>query len=121
MAYMDGRLVVQVLINLLNNAVKYTPPGSHIELSAQENGDLVTIRVADDGPGISDGAKGKIFDMFYTADNARGDGRRGMGLGLALCRSIVSAHGGEIHVEDNVPHGAAFIFSLKKAEVNTNE
>lgn len=121
MAYMDGRLVVQVLINLLNNAVKYTPPGSHIELSAQENGDLVTVRVADDGPGISDGAKGKIFDMFYTADNVRGDGRRGMGLGLALCRSIVSAHGGEIYAEDNVPHGAAFIFSLKKAEVNTNE
>lgn len=121
MAYMDGRLVVQVLINLLNNAVKYTPPGSHIELSAQENGDLVTVRVADDGPGISDGAKGKIFDMFYTADNVRGDGRRGMGLGLALCRSIVSAHGGEIYVEDNAPHGAAFIFSLKKAEVNTNE
>ena len=121
MAYMDGRLVVQVLINLLNNAVKYTPPGSHIELSAQENGDLVTVRVADDGPGISDGAKGKIFDMFYTADNVRGDGRRGMGLGLALCRSIVSAHGGEIHAEDNVPHGAVFIFSLKKAEVNTNE
>ena len=121
MAYMDGRLVVQVLINLLNNAVKYTPPGSHIELSARENGDLVTVRVADDGPGISDGAKGKIFDMFYTADNVRGDGRRGMGLGLALCRSIVSAHGGEIHAEDNVPHGAVFIFSLKKAEVNTNE
>lgn len=121
MAYMDGRLVVQVLINLLNNAVKYTPPGSHIELSAQENGDLVTVRVADDGPGISDEAKGKIFDMFYTADNARGDGRRGMGLGLALCRSIVSAHGGEIYVEDNVPHGAAFVFSLKKAEVKTNE
>lgn len=121
MAYMDGRLVVQVLINLLNNAVKYTPPGSHIELSARENGDLVTVRVADDGPGISDGAKGKIFDMFYTADNVRGDGRRGMGLGLALCRSIVSAHGGEIHAEDNVPHGAVFVFSLKKAEVNTNE
>ena len=121
MAYMDGRLVVQVLINLLNNAVKYTPPGSHIELSARENGDLVTVRVADDGPGISDEAKGKIFDMFYTADNVRGDGRRGMGLGLALCRSIVSAHGGEIHAEDNVPHGAVFVFSLKKAEVNTNE
>lgn len=121
MAYMDGRLVVQVLINLINNAVKYTPPGSHIELSAQENGDLVTVRVADDGPGISDEAKEKIFDMFYTADNARGDGRRGMGLGLALCRSIVSAHGGEISVEDSAPHGAAFSFSLPKAEVKTNE
>lgn len=121
MAYMDARLMVQVLINLLNNAVKYTPPGSHIELSARENGDLVTVRVADDGPGISDEAKGKIFDMFYTADNVRGDGRRGMGLGLALCRSIVSAHGGEIYVEDNAPHGAVFVFSLQKAEVNTNE
>lgn len=121
MAYMDGRLIVQVLINLLNNAVKYTPPDSHIELSARENGSLVTVRVADDGPGISDEAKAKIFDMFYTGNNARGDGRRGMGLGLALCRSIVAAHGGEICVEDNVPRGAAFVFSLPKAEVNTNE
>lgn len=121
MAYMDGQLMVQVLINLLNNAVKHTPSGSHIELSAQENEDLVTVRVADDGPGISDEAKEKIFDMFYTADNVRGDGRRGMGLGLALCRSIVAAHGGQIHVEDNSPNGAVFVFSLPKAEVRTDE
>ena len=109
----DGQLRRLVMI-LLDNAVKYTPPDSHIELSARENGSLVTVRVADDGPGISDEAKAKIFDMFYTGNNARGDGRRGMGLGLALCRSIVAAHGGELYVEDNAPHGAALVFPRRR-------
>ena len=59
--------------------------------------------------------------MFYTADNTRGDGRRGLGLGLALCKAIVAAHGGVISVTDNQPHGAAFCFTLHASEVNTHE
>lgn len=121
LAYMDARLIVQVIINLMNNAVKYTPEGSHITLSAHSEGDKVAISVADDGSGIADEAKEKIFDMFYTANKGSGDARRGLGLGLALCKSIVQAHGGSITVEDNIPHGAVFKFTLPKAEVQQDE
>lgn len=121
LAYMDARLIVQVIINLINNAVKYTPEGSHITLSAHSEGDKVAISVSDDGSGIADEAKEKIFDMFYTANKGSGDARRGLGLGLALCKSIVQAHGGSITVENNVPHGAVFKFTLPKAEVQQDE
>ena len=117
MAKMDARLIVQVVINIVNNAIKYTPPGSHVQVSARKRGESVEVRIAD----ISDEAKAKLFDMFYTANNARGDGRRGLGLGLSLCRSIVQAHGGSITVEDNYPKGAIFSFTLPLAEVNTDE
>ncbi|MEG2206720.1 MAG: sensor histidine kinase, partial [Clostridia bacterium] len=71
------------------------------------------VEVADDGPGIDDEDKAHLFEMFYTADNARGDGRRSIGLGLALCKSIVEAHGGTIGVRDNKPRGTVFYFTLK--------
>ncbi len=118
MAYMDARLIEQVLINLVNNAVKYTPAGSTICVSAESSGGSVLVSVSDNGPGIADESKGKIFDMFYTEARI-GDSRRGLGLGLALCKSIVTAHGGEISVSDAEPHGAVFTFSLP--EVKTDE
>lgn len=118
MAYMDARLIEQVLINLVNNAVKYTPAGSTICVSAGSSGGSVLVSVSDNGPGIADASKGKIFDMFYT-EAKTGDSRRGLGLGLALCKSIVTAHGGEISVSDAEPHGAVFTFSLP--EVKTDE
>ncbi len=121
MAEMDAGLVVQVIVNLLNNAVKYTPRGSHILLSAHRVGRRVEVSVTDDGPGVPDETKGKLFDMFYTADNIRGDGRRGLGLGLSLCKSIVEAHGGSIVVRDHLPHGASFVFTLPYAEVQPYE
>lgn len=121
MARMDARLIVQVLINLLNNAVKYTPPGSHIDVLARREGDMVKVSIADDGPGVPESVKEKIFDMFYTGNNARGDGRRGLGLGLALCKSIITAHGGTISEETNVPHGAIFSFTLHSTEVEPVE
>lgn len=121
MAKMDSRLIVQVLINIVDNAIQYTPPGSRIVISARRKKQMVLVEVADDGPGIPDEAKGKLFEMFYTADNARGDGRRGLGLGLALCKSIVSAHGGTIYVRDNLPHGTVFCFTLRAQEVNLHE
>ena len=118
MAYMDARLIEQVLINLVNNAVKYTPAGSTICVSAESSGGSVLVSVSDNGSGIADESKGKIFDMFYT-EAKTGDSRRGLGLGLALCKSIVTAHGGEISVSDAEPHGAVFTFSLP--EVKTDE
>ena len=121
MADMDARLMVQVVINIVNNAVKYTPEGSHITLSAGKAGPSAVIEIADDGPGIPDRAKERLFDMFYTANNERGDGRRGLGLGLALCRSIVTAHGGTIEALDNRPHGTIFRFTLRASEVQPYE
>ena len=81
MAKMDARLIVQVVINIVNNAIKYTPPAPHIQVSARKRGESVEVRIADDGPGISDEAKAKLFDMFYTANNARGRRTAGPGPG----------------------------------------
>lgn len=118
MAKMDARLIVQVIINIVNNAIKYTPEGSHICISAEKEDRMVCIHIADDGPGISDEAKVHLFDMFYTAGIGKADSRRGLGLGLSLCQSIVETHGGEIFVENNEPHGAVFSFTLPLEEVN---
>lgn len=121
LAKMDARLIVQVLINLVDNAIKYTPVGSTIAVSAARQGQWAVISVADDGDGIPDSAKARIFDMFYTVNSGVADSRRSMGLGLALCKSIVTAHGGEIAVADNTPHGTVFSFTLPIEEVTLHE
>lgn len=121
LARMDAQLIVQVVVNLVNNAVKYTPPGSHITVSTHAEGGSIITEIADDGPGIPDEAKKRIFDMFYTAGAKIVDSRRSLGLGLALCRSIVNAHGGEITVADNAPHGTVFRFTLPVEEVSLHE
>jgi two-component system sensor histidine kinase KdpD len=113
LAMMDAQLIMQVLVNLVNNAVKYTPVGSDIEISASRQGDFIRIAVADDGPGIPAYEKPHVFEMFYNGTAGRsGDARRSMGLGLALCKSIVEGHGGRIGVEDRHPHGCEFWFTL---------
>lgn len=112
MARMDARLMVQVLVNLLDNAVKHTPEGTSIRIRARADGQWVRLEVANNGPGISEAEQSRIFDMFHSAVAKKGDGRRGMGLGLALCRSIVQAHGGNIDVFSNTPHGAVFSMTL---------
>ncbi len=121
LAKMDARLIVQVLINLIDNAIKYTPNGSEIEISAAEKDNKIAITVADNGAGIADEIKPRVFDMFYTGAEKIADSRRSLGLGLALCKSIVNAHGGEITVTDNEPHGAVFTFTLPKEEVEISE
>lgn len=121
LAKMDARLIMQVLINLVNNAIKYTPEGSTIQVSARKEGSWAVISVSDDGPGIPDESKKDIFNMFYTGNNRIADSRRSLGLGLSLCRSIVSAHGGSICVSDREPHGAVFTFTLPAEEVQLNE
>ncbi len=121
MANMDAPLIVQVLLNLIENAIKYTPADSEIVIRAVEEDKRIRISVADDGPGIPDENKQHVFDLFFTSAGTSWDARRGLGLGLALCRAIVSAHGGEINVSDNVPHGSVFTFTLQKAEVHLDE
>ena len=117
----DARLVVQVIINIVENAIKYTPSGSAITVSTARRGNWVEVQIADDGPGISDEMKERVFDMFYSGANKVADSRRSLGLGLALCKSIVTAHGGTITVTDNVPHGAVFTFTLPMEEVTLHE
>lgn len=112
---------MQVLINLVDNAIKYTPAGSHIVLSAAAQGESAVIRVSDDGPGIPDEAKEKVFEMFSTGEKRISDSRRSLGLGLALCRTIIAAHGGTITLSDNKPHGCIFTFTLPLGEVSLHE
>lgn len=121
MADMDAQLIEQVLVNLINNAIKYTPEHSRIELFAAPEGKFVRICVTDNGPSIPEESRDKLFDMFYTLGKTRSDGRRGLGLGLALCRSIVAAHGGVIDVQNAAPHGACFRFTLPRTEVTLYE
>ncbi len=121
LAQMDARLISQVIINLVDNAIKYTPSGSIVAIRARRQGDQVAIQVADNGPGIPDDQKAKVFDMFYTGDTQVADCRRSMGLGLSLCKSIVTIHGGEISLQDNHPTGCVFTFTLPASEVIINE
>ncbi len=121
MANMDARLIVQVLVNLVNNAITYTPAGSYICIMAKRLGNAAVLIVSDDGPGIAGEAREHLFEMFYTAPGARADGHRGLGLGLALCRSIVEAHGGSIRVCGHEPHGTEFHITLEAAEVMLHE
>ena len=109
------------IINLINNAVKYTPAGSEIKVIAEKAGDFVSVSVADNGNGIPDAVKPRVFEMFYSGDNVIGDSRRSLGLGLSLCRSIINAHGGEITLTDNVPKGCVFRFTVPSGEVKVNE
>ncbi len=120
-ARIDARLVIQVLINLVNNAVKNTQKGSDITISCERADNCIYVHVTDNGPGIPDAMKPHIFEMFYTGRNDVPDGRRGIGLGLTLCKSIVEAHGGSITLTDNKPAGCRFTFSLPEEEVTINE
>ena len=123
LASIDAKLIVQVIINLLDNAIKYTPAGSVIEVHTEKNNAArqVLVSVSDDGPGIPDDQKPHIFDMFYSGANKIADSRRSLGLGLSLCKSIVTAHGGTIWVTDRDPKGTVFTFTLPAGEVELHE
>ena len=121
LAKMDIRLIIQVIINILDNAIKYTPKDSMITITTEKQKDKAIISIADNGAGIPDELKERVFDMFYTGANKLADSRRSIGLGLALCKSIISVHGGEIFVKDNVPSGAIFTFTLPIGEIKINE
>jgi two-component system sensor histidine kinase KdpD len=107
----DGLLIEQVLMNLFDNAIKYTPKGSPLELSATEDFYTVTVSVADRGPGVPAGEEEHIFEKFVRGRGATG----GVGLGLAICRTIIEAHGGKIWAENRPDGGAVFRFTLSSA------
>jgi len=105
----DDVLIEQVLINLLDNALKYTAADTPIEISASSADGTVLVEVADRGPGLPPGDEKRIFDKFFRG----GTGAvRGAGLGLAICQGIVEAHGGRIWAENRPGGGVAFRFTL---------
>ena len=117
----DAGLIMQVLINLVNNAIKYTPAGSTIQITAIQRGNVAEICVSDNGTGIPDELKERVFEMFFTGSNPTSDSRRSLGLGLSLCQAIVHAHHGKMTLKDNLPHGCIFSFTVALSEVNLNE
>ena len=121
LANADAKLIVQVLINLIDNAIKYTPVGSEIKVITEKKNGYASISVIDNGNGIPDNIKPHVFEMFYTGDNRIADSRRSLGLGLALCKSIIGAHGGELTLTDNQPQGCNFTFTLPLGEVKIDE
>lgn len=117
----DARLIMQVIINIVNNANKYTQKGSDIIVTTKKMQDKAVVRIADNGPGIPDDMKNLVFDMFYSGAKSMADSRRSLGLGLSLCKSIVAAHGGDLELTDNAPQGAVFTFTLPIEEIDLHE
>jgi two-component system, OmpR family, sensor histidine kinase KdpD len=109
---LDGVLMEQAFVNLLENAVRYTPGGSRIIIDARIIDQRVEIRFSDDGPGLPPGTESQVFEKFYRATNSTADGKRGVGLGLAICQAIVQAHRGRITARNRTEGGAEFLISL---------
>jgi len=110
--WVAGELMEKVFVNLLENAVRYARAESVIEITGVNRMDHVEIVVADDGPGLSPGTESKVFERYFRGRSTVDDGQRGIGLGLAICRSIIQAHGGQIHAANRPSGGAQFTISL---------
>ncbi|MCZ7585968.1 MAG: ATP-binding protein [Deltaproteobacteria bacterium] len=108
----DAKALEQVLMNLLDNAVKYTPSGTRIEIGALAAANRVRIEVRDNGPGIDPKHRSRIFERFYRVDPGRSRDMGGTGLGLAIVKHLVEAMGGEVRAEMNEPSGSIFLVLL---------
>jgi len=108
----DPLRIERVLYNLLDNAAKYSPPGSQIKVSVKAEPERLVIGVHDRGRGLSKSEQAKLFSPFQRLENNRPDRARGAGLGLMVCRRLVEAHGGEIWVESKRGKGSTFFFTL---------
>jgi two-component system sensor histidine kinase KdpD len=106
----DALLIERVLVNLLENASKYTPPGSTVTLSAEVAADKLKVSVTDDGPGLPLGSEERVFQKFTRGD--RESATPGVGLGLAICRAIVESHHGKITATHRPAGGVTFAFTL---------
>jgi two-component system sensor histidine kinase KdpD len=107
---LDAVLIGQVLTNLLDNALKYTPAGTPIDIDAESAQDAVRVCIGDRGPGLAPGDEQRVFEKFYRASAESGPG--GVGLGLTICKAVVEAHGGRIWAQNRPVGGAQFCFEL---------
>jgi signal transduction histidine kinase len=115
----DRERVHQVLFNLVDNAVRFTPDGGSVTISARRRNGSVEVAVADTGAGIAPEHLPRLFERFYRADAARTRGEGGTGIGLAIARSVVEAHGGRISAESEPGRGSVFTFDLPSADGGT--
>jgi two-component system phosphate regulon sensor histidine kinase PhoR len=111
----DAARLGQALLNLIHNAVKFSPPGGEVVVRVRPDRGAVTVAVVDRGPGIPVTAQPRIFERFYKVDRARGQAGTGTGLGLSIARHVVEAHGGRIWVESEEGSGCTFLFSVPAA------
>ena len=118
MVLVDAGLIKQVLINILDNAVSYTPPGSTIDIRAIQKEDSVFLEISDNGPGIPEETLPLLFQPFFSVSNSVYAKRKGMGLGLAICKTIVEAHNGTISVQNKKPRGTLFTIILPTVKVS---
>ena len=129
---LDRGRIIQVLINLVHNAIRFSPPEGRIVIGCAivpppspdegtAHGPEMELRVADCGPGLPEAAQAAVFDKFYQADQPRGLRKKGIGLGLAICREIVQRHGGRIHAENRPGGGACFVIRLPALPLETGE
>lgn len=122
-AEMDGKMIAQVIINILDNAMKHTQDGGEITLKVKHRNFRVYFIIEDDGDGVPEALQDRIFDEFVSVSDKSADQKRGIGLGLAICKAVISAHGGEIWEENREEGGARFIFwiPVKQREKNGKE
>ncbi|HTL36948.1 MAG TPA: ATP-binding protein [Kofleriaceae bacterium] len=111
----DAKALDQILVNLIDNAVKYTRPDGHVWVEARDLGDAIRVEVRDDGPGISDKHRERVFERFYRADASRSREAGGTGLGLSIVKHLVESMNGTVGVEANAPRGSVFWLRLPKA------
>jgi two-component system sensor histidine kinase VicK len=109
--------VRQVLVNLVENAIKYSPDGGKVEVGADTHDDFVRFHVRDEGLGVAADEQERIFEKFYRADPQMTRGVGGTGLGLYICRELIDRMGGRIWVEPNEKKGSTFFFELRTADV----
>jgi two-component system sensor histidine kinase KdpD len=114
----DGQRVAQVLNNLVNNAGKYSPAGTRVAVAAHRHGGHIQVDVSDEGPGIPAEKRAQVFEPFYRLQGKPGERVRGAGLGLAICKGLVEAHGGAIWVQDQQSPGTTVSFTLPIIDVS---
>jgi signal transduction histidine kinase len=108
----DAERLHQVLVNLVDNAIRHSPPGGTVTLAGHRDATSVAVEVLDDGPGIPEEEVARVFDRFYRLDHARAQSDGGSGLGLSIARWIVDLHGGDIRAEARSPHGCRMVVEL---------